>query len=629
MPAVVPPDVVEGPSDAELLAALRDGDDAAYGELWRRHATAGLRAARRVTSSLEPEDLVQEAFARILSAVRGGSGPTTAFRPYLYTTVRHVAATWGRARADETPVDELEPQPDPDALFEDPAIERGIVARAFGSLRPEWRDVLWYTEVEGMTPQEVAPLLGATPNAVSALAYRAREGLRTAWLQAHLHSAAAEAGCRWTVDRLGAYQRDRLPARERTRVEDHLRSCPACAALALEVDDLAGTLRAALLPLLLGLAGWGAAGGTVAAVGTGASTTGASTGASTGAGGGASAGAAGVAGGVLGATTAWVVGGVLVAAAAVAGVVVATSDPAPGPVTVVAEDAGPGGAGGGALTTEAGPSDGAAGADGVDGTDETTADAPGTAPAGPGAADAPGGTSAAGATPRGGGLPAGTATGGAPAPAAPTSPWTAAPTDPATDPGTGPTGPTDPADPVDPVPPALPTLDVASVDADGVLLPRLAGTAAPGATVVVSDAAGTTGAVLATTTAGADGTWQADVDVAPGAAGPLSVRVHQEVGGTAGPASEVLGPFALATPSVTVSRDDVAEPEIAIVGTPGSHVRALLDGVPSGLHGMDGLPAVRVVRGLAPGVHTVDVRYEDPATGRHGARARVEVTVAP
>ena len=42
--------------------------------------------------------------------------------------------------------------------------------------------VLWHTEVEGQRPAEVAPLLGMSPNSVSALAYRAREGLRQAFV---------------------------------------------------------------------------------------------------------------------------------------------------------------------------------------------------------------------------------------------------------------------------------------------------------------------------------------------------------------------------------------------------------------------------------------------------------------
>src|SRR5699024_4199295 len=106
----------------------------------------------------------------------------------------------------------------------DPAVaqqENAIVARAFASLPERWLVVLWHTEVEGEYPAQVAVLLGITPNAVTSLAFRAREGLREAYLQAHLADTAA-ARCRATVDRLGAWTRGTLSRRENAQVQDHL-----------------------------------------------------------------------------------------------------------------------------------------------------------------------------------------------------------------------------------------------------------------------------------------------------------------------------------------------------------------------------------------------------------------------
>src|SRR2546430_10213444 len=45
---------------------------------------------------------------------------------------------------------------------------------------------LWQLEVEGKTPAEVAPMFGLSGNGASALAMRAREGLRQAYLQEHI-----------------------------------------------------------------------------------------------------------------------------------------------------------------------------------------------------------------------------------------------------------------------------------------------------------------------------------------------------------------------------------------------------------------------------------------------------------
>ena len=87
----------------------------------------------------------------------------------------------------------------------------------------------WRTEVEGRSPAEVGPLLGLAPNAVAALAYRAREGLRQAYLNAHIQ-ARPPAGCEDIVPKLGAYVRHDLSNRDRQKVEAHLEGCERCQA---------------------------------------------------------------------------------------------------------------------------------------------------------------------------------------------------------------------------------------------------------------------------------------------------------------------------------------------------------------------------------------------------------------
>ncbi|WP_281885140.1 sigma-70 family RNA polymerase sigma factor [Agromyces rhizosphaerae] len=263
-------------SDARLVERAREGDKDAFGELFRRHAAAGVTVARSF-SSLDPEDLVAEAFARIYDAVVAGGGPRGAFRPYLFTTIRNTAASWGR-RASELPVDDLDLQPDP-ATDEHAALEaldRGLTARAFRSLPTRWQEVLWYSEVEQMAPREVAPLLGMSANATAALAYRAREGLRQAWIRVHLQDSDPETECGWTIERLGTYARGRLGARDATRVDAHLDECARCTIVAVEAHEVGSRLAMVLLPLSAGAtgatayAGWLQAGAPATVVAMGA-----------------------------------------------------------------------------------------------------------------------------------------------------------------------------------------------------------------------------------------------------------------------------------------------------------------------------------------------------------------------
>jgi RNA polymerase sigma factor (sigma-70 family) len=236
---------VGAPGDAELIAAVRSGDVGAYGVLYRRHAGAARTQARRlVGSGPEADDLVAEAFARVLDALRDGRGPDQAFRAYLLTTLRNTLYDQTRRDRRLEWSDDMG-RHDPGVQWEDTAVaglEAALVVRAFRRLPERWRTVLWHIEVERESPAQVGALLGLTPNGVAALALRAREGLRQAYLQEHLARGAVGRQHRPTVDRLGAWVRGELSDRRHARVQAHLAACPGCRALAGELAEVNGGL---------------------------------------------------------------------------------------------------------------------------------------------------------------------------------------------------------------------------------------------------------------------------------------------------------------------------------------------------------------------------------------------------
>ena len=359
LPRIAEPGEPTEPGDAELIEAVRAGDVEAYGLLYRRHANAAAGLARQLAGSrAEADDLVAEAFAKVLDVLRAGGGPDTAFRAYLLTTLRNTL--YDRSRRDrKLEWSEDMTRHDPGVPWEDTAVaalENSLAARAFHRLPERWQTVLWHTEVERESPADVAPLLGLTPNGVAALAYRAREGLRQAYLQEHIADGVGRQHAA-TVDRLGAWARGGLSARQRAKVEAHLATCPDCRALARELKDVNSALRAVIAPLLLGTAaagaylashaapaeaaagvaggaaGAGAAGAGEAAAGAGGAAGGAAAGGAAAggaaaggaaAGGAATGGAGGGGGSALGSVTAWVAGSHAgqAAAAAIAAVVI-------------------------------------------------------------------------------------------------------------------------------------------------------------------------------------------------------------------------------------------------------------------------------------------------------------------
>lgn len=106
-------------------------------------------------------------------------------------------------------------------------------------------------------------------NAVSALAYRAREGLRAAYLNMHTPDDLPDAECRWVHDHLGGYVRDSLSERDTTRVREHLDVCVVCSKSYLELASVNSEMRALIGPVVLGGAGAAYLGGGKAAGGLG------------------------------------------------------------------------------------------------------------------------------------------------------------------------------------------------------------------------------------------------------------------------------------------------------------------------------------------------------------------------
>ncbi|WP_416964958.1 RNA polymerase sigma factor, partial [Streptomyces sp. Agncl-13] len=296
------------PADASLIERMRAGDDTAYEELYRRHADAVRRYARTCCrDGHTADDLTAEVFARMLQAVRGGSGPEHAVRAYLLTSVRRVAANWTKSAKREQLVDDFAVFAAQSArvseVSDDDTIDLGADVRAmhvaeqsmamqaFRSLPERWQAVLWHTEVEDESPSEVATLFGLDANGTRVLASRAREGLKQAYLQAHVSATLTDdEECARYADQLGTYARRRLRTRAERGLRKHLEECAKCRLAALQIEEVASGIPAVVpiavigwfgaagyakaIALIAGGAGAGAAGAAGAAAAAGGSSSG-------------------------------------------------------------------------------------------------------------------------------------------------------------------------------------------------------------------------------------------------------------------------------------------------------------------------------------------------------------------
>ena len=253
-------------SDPELITRVRAGDRAAFGELYRRHSGPATTLSRQFArSAAESDDLVSESFARVLDNLLSGKGPDTAFRAYLFTTIRNTA--YDRTRKDKTA---------PVHRRHDDARRRrrrGRPGAGQDGKRPG-RDGLRPAARSGGRRCSGTPRWRASPPPRSVRCWGWRRGPCRRWrfgpgrgcarryLQAHLAETAAEQ-CRKTVESLGAWTRGGLSKREKAQVDAHLETCDRCRALAAELEEVNSGLRGLLAPLLLG----GAAAGYLATLG--------------------------------------------------------------------------------------------------------------------------------------------------------------------------------------------------------------------------------------------------------------------------------------------------------------------------------------------------------------------------
>ena len=172
----------EPATDAWLLEAAREGDEAAFLDLYHDHRTPLFRFVWSLTASESAaEDITQECFLALLKGA-GFDGRQGSLRKYLFGIARHLALRRLRLsqreceEADETAAGAAWATGPLDDLL---ASERtALVEHAVRALPALQREALVLFEYEGMSLEEVAAITGAEIGAVKARLHRARESVR-------------------------------------------------------------------------------------------------------------------------------------------------------------------------------------------------------------------------------------------------------------------------------------------------------------------------------------------------------------------------------------------------------------------------------------------------------------------
>jgi RNA polymerase sigma-70 factor (ECF subfamily) len=186
--------------DVRLMLAFREGEAAAFDELFRRWSGPLLRYLERMVRDLSiAEELVQEAFLRVHRA-RDRYSPDARFSTWLYRIATNLALNELRRPRRRAAHRSTDADDAPELAAASPATDdvvdarrRGAaVAGALGQLPEKQRAALCLAAVEGLSYAEVAMALDVTEKAVKSLVHRARSTLASRLAEVDAAAAAKE-----------------------------------------------------------------------------------------------------------------------------------------------------------------------------------------------------------------------------------------------------------------------------------------------------------------------------------------------------------------------------------------------------------------------------------------------------
>ena len=167
-------------SDEELMLAYARGDDAAFRELFARHAPMlGRIAQRQLGRAADAADIVQQAFLQLHRA-RHDFDATMRFKPWVITIAMNLGrdllrrrTRWRESDVEDHVLVAVDPeQPDEEA--------QAKVRAALARLPHDQREVIALHWFEELSFNEIAEIVGAKAGAVRVRAHRGYEALRRA-----------------------------------------------------------------------------------------------------------------------------------------------------------------------------------------------------------------------------------------------------------------------------------------------------------------------------------------------------------------------------------------------------------------------------------------------------------------
>jgi RNA polymerase sigma-70 factor (ECF subfamily) len=212
--------------DVSLITAARSGDRRALDELLARHEQQIYRFGLRMCGDEESaREVLQETMLAAFRNIPGFRGDA-ALSTWLFQIARSFCIKERRGVRPTTPIeaDVVDPSTPPDLQLHAREIGAAL-ASAIRELPTEQREVLVLRDVEGLSAQEAAEVVGIEVGALKSRLHRARMALREK-LSGTIASAAEP--CPELAQELSAYAAAEIDQATCAQIEAHMAGCARC-----------------------------------------------------------------------------------------------------------------------------------------------------------------------------------------------------------------------------------------------------------------------------------------------------------------------------------------------------------------------------------------------------------------
>jgi RNA polymerase sigma-70 factor (ECF subfamily) len=167
--------------DEQLIKQVKNGDAEAFGVLYDQYAELIFRYVySHLESRLDAEDLTEEIFVRAWRALPKYDDRGLPFSAFLFRVARNSLIDYYRQRKVVQSIDDMELQSHEAGPEEavDIRIENSDLRKTIAELREDYRNVLIFRFLSGLSPEETAQVMQRSIGAVRVLQHRALSALK-------------------------------------------------------------------------------------------------------------------------------------------------------------------------------------------------------------------------------------------------------------------------------------------------------------------------------------------------------------------------------------------------------------------------------------------------------------------